>query len=347
VSEEQPLSRAWPQYEAIELGLNNYWYPVLSSRRLRKKPLALQIFDEKIVLIRDQGRAYALTDRCPHRATPLSLGRRDFPGTITCSYHGWCYSLATGELMAALTDGPQSPMVGKVSVRTYPVEERIGLIWIYMGEGTPPPVEEDILEELLDPELAICTRISDQEGNWRYAVENHFDEAHASYLHRNALYSVFRRLPAWRYGLKIVHDGKWLERRFDGEEFGGEYPRLGYWPRKRIWDFDRRARVKVSVRLPGTGKVTRRQFTAYKFFVPIEKGRFRFVQLATKRAGRLGRIIFRIKYWLYRRWLYHVFFNDQDMLMTRVSHTEGPEQLFRPDASIIAWRKLCEEARSR
>ena len=31
---------------------------------------------------------HALHDRCPHRGVPLSLGKEEFPGTVTCAYHG-------------------------------------------------------------------------------------------------------------------------------------------------------------------------------------------------------------------------------------------------------------------
>lgn len=333
------------RYEAAEVGLANYWYPVLPSRKLRSKPMVVQVLGEKIVLIRDQGRVYALADRCAHRGTPLSLGRRDFPGTITCCYHGWCYSLATGQLVAALTEGPHSPIVGKVSVLTYPVEEHIGLVWIYVGAGDPPPIEEDIPEELLDANMVICVRISVNEGNWRYAVENHFDDSHAYYLHRTALYSLFWRMAAWRAGSRVVPAGKWLERQYEGLEYEGDYPGLGRWPRRPFWP-QKAARIKVSVRLPSTGRVAFQEFTGYKFFTPVDKNRFVFVQLLAKRATGIGALVFRLKYWLFRRWLYHVLFNNQDMLMVKVSHTKGPEHLFGPDRSITGWRKLCEEARA-
>src|ERR671919_469998 len=73
---------------------------------------------------------------------PLSAGRCVFTGMITCAYHGWTYDLASGDLVAALTDGPDSPICGKASVRvrTYPVEERAGLIWVWPGDEPPPPV---------------------------------------------------------------------------------------------------------------------------------------------------------------------------------------------------------------
>ena len=111
MDERQPASkspyRSWPRYEAADTGFRHYWYPVLESRLLKKRPKAIKVLGEKIVLMRDGDKVRALHDRCPHRGVPLSAGRREFPGTISCIYHGWTYKLATGELVAALTDGPE------------------------------------------------------------------------------------------------------------------------------------------------------------------------------------------------------------------------------------------------
>ena len=59
--------------------------------------------------------------------------------TITCRYHGWTYDLSNGLCVAALTDGPDSPIVGKARVKTYPLEERKGIIWAFIGDGQPLP----------------------------------------------------------------------------------------------------------------------------------------------------------------------------------------------------------------
>jgi phenylpropionate dioxygenase-like ring-hydroxylating dioxygenase large terminal subunit len=85
---------------------------------------------------------------------PLSDGKCWTEGTLTCPYHGWTYRLSDGELIAALTDGPESAVVGKKGkgVRSYPVEERNGVVYVYMGDGNPPALEEDVPEELLKPE---------------------------------------------------------------------------------------------------------------------------------------------------------------------------------------------------
>src|SRR5215467_8730313 len=98
-----------PRYDASATGLKNYWYPVTWSHRIANKPLAVQMLDESIMLLRDKGRVYAFLDQCPHRGVPLSIGRQEFPRTWTCRYHGWTFDLETGTLKAALTDGPDSP----------------------------------------------------------------------------------------------------------------------------------------------------------------------------------------------------------------------------------------------
>ncbi len=84
---------------------------------------------ERIVLVRDGDVVRGLHDRCPHRGVPLSHGRREFPGTISCAYHGWTFGTDDGKLKAVITDGPDSPICGKLSVATYPVEERLGMLW--------------------------------------------------------------------------------------------------------------------------------------------------------------------------------------------------------------------------
>ena len=333
----------WPEYDRLEDGLANYWYPVMPGRRLRgKKPM--QIMGESILFVRDGGDVFAIADRCLHRGTPMRFAKRDFPGTLSCIYHGWCYDLKTGDLVAALTDGTDCPMVGKVSIKTYPVEERFGLIWIYMGDGTPPPLEEDVPEEFLDPRTVLCLRISEQDGNWRFAVEIHFDDAHAQYLHRFSLYATFSRVPSYKRGSRIVRDGKWLQREQDSLYFSADYPGLGQWPKLRFWQHS--YPIKVRVRMPGIGMVARKAHTAFKFHVPVNPDRFLFVQVITKRATGLRAWLFRLEYWLIHRWFYHVLFNNDDVLMTKYSHS-GTENLFGPDLSITSWRKMCiEEVRT-
>src|SRR5574341_1144392 len=191
-------SSPWPRYEEAALGFRNYWYPALLSYELGRRPVRLKILGEYLLFLRYEGKCFAIEDRCAHRGIPLSAGRCVFAGTntITCRYHGWTFDVADGLCVAALTDGPDSPIVGKARVKTYSVEERKGLVWVFIGDGTPPPLHEDVPEELLSANAVAGIRVTERAGNWRLAAENGLDPSHAAYLHRNAWLTLFRKFPA-------------------------------------------------------------------------------------------------------------------------------------------------------
>jgi phenylpropionate dioxygenase-like ring-hydroxylating dioxygenase large terminal subunit len=248
-------------------------------------------------------------------------------------------------LKAALTDGPDSPICGKVRARTYPVEERAGLVWVWMGEGAPTvPVEADIPEAFLHPDAVIVGRISTRPGNWRYAAENGFDDAHAKYLHRyDSLWTAFKRMPGWST-CQVISDGPWISRQNDTVGFETEFPGLGTWPRYHWWNRIR-GRGQLSIRLPGCLRSQYDTHAHYEWYVPMARDRHRYLQFLVTRATGKADVAYRLRYWLYRRWLFHGQFNDQDAAMVELMPENGPERLFRPDVSITAWRRLCEHAR--
>jgi phenylpropionate dioxygenase-like ring-hydroxylating dioxygenase large terminal subunit len=348
-SQEQVWNQ-WPRYRAAALGLRNYWYPVMASRDLReRKPKAITLCGEQIVLVRSEGRLYGLHDRCPHRGVKLSAGRCEFRGLLTCAYHGWCYDITNGELVAALTDGPDSPIVGKASVRvqTYPVEERFGVVFVYVGDLPAPPVEDDIPEELLRPDAVVIPWFDLRKGNWRYGAENAVDEGHAKYLHRRATFFWFTQAPAWTQGVRMVpsDDGKYLRRVRDKSVFQDTYPRIGTWPPLRRWKNPNRTRnLELVARLPCLFRV---QFAAgwwdYEHFVPVDENHHLAVFFAAKYTRGLDALLFRIRYWTYIRWLYYRALNRGEDQWMIEQMSIPPERLYRPDASITAWRKWCEE----
>jgi phenylpropionate dioxygenase-like ring-hydroxylating dioxygenase large terminal subunit len=347
--QKTPVTRRtpWPAYAAARLGLPNYWYPVLHSRDVGRKPRVVQLMGEPVMFVRDGGRLWALYDECPHRGVPLSEGRREFPGTWTCRYHGWTFDVGTGELRAALSDGPRSAICGKVHVRTYPVEEHGGLVWIYLGRGVPPPAAVDIPPDILAPDAVVCMKLSTRAGNWRLAAENGWDSAHALYLHRDAYFTAFTRKPIWREGRQFPPDEDgWLTRVSDTLYFEDDFPGLGRWPRRRFWETCNRP-VKVGIRLPCLLRVSYAEYTHYEWYVPVDERQHHYVQMVVKRARGLDAGLFRARYWLYLRWLFHGHFNSQDARMVELMREpeEYPERLFRPDVSITAWRKLFDRAR--
>ncbi len=353
--------KSWPLYNEAELGLRDYWYPVQYVDQIRDEPLAIKLLGEDIVLVRDGEKIRALHDRCPHRGVPLSLGRREFPGTLSCAYHGWTFNLEDGKLCAVLTDGPESPICGRLKVRNYPVEQRLGMVWIYMGSGQVPPVERDIPEELTKYDFVMGGRTDVRKGNWRFAAENGFDEGHAKYLHNTALWRLFKVMPAWNE-TEIREVGPWLIRVQKEVHWEAEFPGLGTWTNKRWWKRmplpDRPGKGKninpvidkldipgfVSIRLPGLLRVAYPKFIHYEWYVPVDKDHVRYVQIMVRFEKGLSAELFKLKYLGAIRWLFHGQFTGQDAWMVDVTDAP-PERLYRPDVSITNWRRLVERSK--
>ncbi len=333
--------KRWPRYRDASEGLRNYWYPVAFSKSVRRKPVPVTICGERLFLIRHKGRAHALNDRCLHRGVPLSMGKCWFPGTISCAYHGWTYDLADGNLRAALVDGRDSPIVGNksVRVRTYPVEEHGGVVFVFVGDGEPPPIEADVPEDFFQPGVKVRGWLRKRRGDWRYAVENGFDEGHSTYLHRGVVWTWIRRKPAYRV-VHVEQEGDWLVRTVDDVVEQVDYPGLGRWPHGfRPWQ--RNVVVRGSVRLPGWVRIQWPDWTAYEVFMGTEEGAHLSFMFAVSHAKGLKAALFGLRFWLYIRWAYMWQFNRQDQQMIEQVRIP-PERLFRPDKSITVWRSHCE-----
>ena len=78
--------------------------------------------------------------------------------------------------------------------------------------------------------------------------------------------------------------------------------------------------------------------------MPLSETRHRYVQLAAKAASGTQALMFNLRYKAYIGWVFHKQFNDQDAAMVETMDIP-PERLYRPDVSIIAWRKMCERPR--
>lgn len=358
---------SWPVYDAAADGLRNYWYPVEWSAEVGRHPVGVRVCAEDLVLQRDEhGTVHALHDRCPHRGVPLSLGKEEFPGTVTCAYHAWTFDLETGELVAVITDGPDSPMCGKATVRTYPTEEAIGLIWVFIGDREPHPLSDQLPEELVDPPaFAVGGRIQDRGGDWRLYAENGFDEGHAKYLHRTSYWRIFKMMPTWNK-VHIERHGRWIYRIEDERHWEADFPGLGHWSNDRWWKIKPKQQQGkmlgntggskksdpyiegqgfagfASLSLPGVLRIAYPQFIHYEFYVPIEAGRTKYVGVMVQFKSGLQRAGFYLKYLGGIRWLFHGNFSSQDHWM--VENTDAPpERLYRPDISLIEWRRLVEE----
>jgi len=119
--------------------MRRYWQPIAISADLRDLAVKVRILGEELVLFRDRnGRAGLLYPRCMHRGTSLYYGRVEAEG-IRCCYHGWLF-----DTQGRCLDQPCEPDGGRHRENArqpwYPVEERYGLVFAYLGPRERQPV---------------------------------------------------------------------------------------------------------------------------------------------------------------------------------------------------------------
>jgi carbazole 1,9a-dioxygenase len=177
---------AWRNYFAAKLGFRNHWYPIkFSDALIEGEAVPVLLCGEHILLKRIDGEVHALKDRCLHRGVRFSEKIECYTkNTITCWYHGFTYKWDTGELCDIIAV-PDSKAIGHRRVKTYPVAEAKGLVFVFVGDvgATVPPLAEDVPPTFLDEDLAIERHSYVVKSNWRVGAENGFDGIHV-YIHR-------------------------------------------------------------------------------------------------------------------------------------------------------------------
>ena len=199
-------SRADPRTEIPVLGYREYWYPLVSLSRLkRRRPQRVKLLGDELCVFRGKSGPAVLTDICPHRGARLSAGRCHYAGTVSCPYHGWTFAEG-GECVAALSEGPKSSIPGRVKARSYPSVALKGLLFVWMGDGQPTDPRQDLPPELFD-ESTLFHDATIWEANWRTALEN-MNDHHVRDVHRNAIQVLMRPFSRMSYqGARAVITG--------------------------------------------------------------------------------------------------------------------------------------------
>ncbi len=165
-----------------------YWLPALLSEELPEPdgpPVRLQLLSERLITFRDSsGRLGAIDEFCAHRGVSLWFGRNEEDG-LRCPYHGWKYDV-TGQCTEVPSEPVESGYCQRIKLKSYPLVERGGVIWIYMGPPElQPPLPEWEFATVPASHSFMSKRL--QECNWLQALEGGIDSSHVSFLHRGAL----------------------------------------------------------------------------------------------------------------------------------------------------------------
>jgi phenylpropionate dioxygenase-like ring-hydroxylating dioxygenase large terminal subunit len=167
-----------------------YWIPALLTEELPENdcpPARLKLLSERLIAFRDTDGRYGLMDEfCAHRGISLWFGRNEECG-LRCPYHGWKYDV-TGQCVDMPNEPEHSAFAKKVKLKSYPLVERGGVLWTYMGPPeTQPPLPE--YEFATVPAAQTYTSKRWQECNWLQAMEGGIDSSHVSFLHRGDLHT--------------------------------------------------------------------------------------------------------------------------------------------------------------
>lgn len=161
--------------------LESFWYVAAWSHEVEAKPFARRVLDVPVLMYRaEDGVAVAMDDRCPHRRAPLSMGRLR-GDEIECAYHGMRFGPD-----GACTHVPgQEHVQDAASNRHFPLVERHGFLWIWMGDADsadPDRIPQHYSVQT-DPAWAGDGVMIHTRASALLIAENVLDLTHASYLH--------------------------------------------------------------------------------------------------------------------------------------------------------------------
>lgn len=162
--------------------LRQRWQPVYAAEELESgRAVPLKILHEELTLYRgEDGAPHIIAGRCAHRGVLLSVGIVE-GDCVRCRYHGWQY-----DQYGQCVDQPAEPksFAAKVRIASYPVEEYLGFIWVYLGESPVPELPRW-------PELEQYGRfhvIELRKWNYFHDLENTVDDVHQYWVHKTGVY---------------------------------------------------------------------------------------------------------------------------------------------------------------
>lgn len=164
--------------------LRNAWYIAATAGEVSRAFRATRILGEDIVLYRTEaGDPVALADACPHRKLPLSQGRLK-GDAVECGYHGLVFDRAGQCLrVPGIEHVPQ-----KIRVRSYPIVEKFGHVWIWMGDEALADVGALFpVEHYGSPDWTLSGgEPIDMACNYLLVCDNLLDPSHVAWVHQGS-----------------------------------------------------------------------------------------------------------------------------------------------------------------
>jgi phenylpropionate dioxygenase-like ring-hydroxylating dioxygenase large terminal subunit len=303
-------------------GFAGVWTPIIPSRSVGKKPLALRLAGEPVVVFRGPDRKVAaLIDRCPHRGVALSLGRIDESGCLECPFHGWAFAADGACVRIPLNEMPTEKRE-RYAATALPVREIGGLIWVFTGTDSAG-TEPEAPEALTAPGWSRWIHDEVWNAHWTRAMENMLDTPHVPFVHRRTIGRSMRARMRPDSVLKMIVEPEPYGARFlaelDGSTSGGAELR---WRRPNG--------MELHIPIPG------KKMRLHVFCVPIDAEHTRMIIVASRDFMHRGPVA-----WLSNQFNRYIVFEDRAIVQSSQppevpppgdelsTATDGPTLYFR------------------
>ena len=169
-----------------EMIRQHYWLPAVPASKLVADgtPIRVRLLGGNYVAFRaTDGQVGVVDEQCPHRRASLALAHNE-EGGLRCLYHGWKINVRGEVVEAPNHAGDQRQFCQHVRVNRYGVQERGGIVWVWLGKGDKPPKFPDLpFVDLPDEQRAVTSQ--EVPTNWVQAVEASMDSSHVGVLHES------------------------------------------------------------------------------------------------------------------------------------------------------------------
>lgn len=309
----------------------NFWYPVIESRDVGKKPFGARRLGMEMVFWRNTtGSIVAQVDRCPHLGASLSLGSvRD--GCIVCPFHGLRFN-AEGRCTRVPSMGAGASIPDTLHARTFPVREAHGFVWLWWGDAEP--VASIPFFDELGSGWTWYTTLVEWPVSYTRAIENQLDVAHLAFVHRTTI-GVGDRSRVDGPHVEVEGSGirVWVTNRRDDSS----PPRT----MQELASASAGREPSLHLKFPGIWKLNiSPRFKNFIAFVPIDEGRMLYY-LRSYLPGSWG-----MAGWLFHRltrWSNRVVLGqDRRVVMTQTpgnSLDSRDDHLVGADRAIIEYRR--------
>ena len=158
------------------------WYPILEASKLRKQSIGLKRLGRQLVLWRaDDGGPVAADRGCPHRGASLVGGRVE-GGELACPWHGFRFDSA-GSCTQIPCEGRDARIPKAMRLRTHPVRESHGLLWLWYGAERSSYPELPLLDEMQEDTRNAYEASYTLPYHYSRMVETNLDLHHTPFVH--------------------------------------------------------------------------------------------------------------------------------------------------------------------